>query len=137
MLLFSIGSDTAGGNSAESGSVDDSKPNSLYGGSVRQQRQMNEGGLAIALQDLSPRNAAVFTGDDESVVESGVDLSSPVFSMLDMGPDSGYDEDPYELDPPNPMASTLLLAECCVERAASRRRENYYYTTGKKAGWWV
>ncbi|KAJ2709267.1 hypothetical protein H4R19_004338, partial [Coemansia spiralis] len=118
-------------------SVDDSKPNSIYGGSVRQQRKTSEGGYAIALQDLSPRHAAIFTGDDDSIPEPELGLSTPVFSMLDMEPDSGYDDEPYVLEPPNHMASSMRLAECCVERAASRRRENYYYTTGKKVGWWV
>ncbi|KAJ2791449.1 hypothetical protein H4R21_006320, partial [Coemansia helicoidea] len=132
-----IRSDVSGTNSAESNSVDDSKPNSLYGGSARQQRQTTEGGFAPALQGLPPRDAAFFTGDDDSIREPDFGLSTPVFSTVDMGFDSGYDEEPYVLEPDYPMAPRVLLAECCVKRAASSRRENYYYTTGKKAGWWV
>ncbi|KAJ2784532.1 hypothetical protein H4R18_001072 [Coemansia javaensis] len=82
----------------------------LYGGSARRQQQAG----SAALSGLPPTRAA--------------------FMAPDMSPDSGYDEDPYVLEPlpPLPDVDCVLLAQCCVERAASRRRENYYCTMGKK-----
>ncbi|KAJ2364493.1 hypothetical protein H4S02_010879 [Coemansia sp. RSA 2611] len=126
MLMFTIGGDSNRGsmNAAEIGSNDDTKPNSLYGGSVRRQQRMAEEARAIALQDLSPSHTAVFAGDD---AVSELDFGPPEES----GPDSGFEEDTYVLEAP--LATNLRLAECCIERA-SGRRENYYYTMGKKAG---
>ncbi|KAJ2309966.1 hypothetical protein IWW54_003449 [Coemansia sp. RSA 2705] len=124
--MFTIGGDSNRGsmNAAEIGSNDDTKPNSLYGGSVRRQQRMAEEARAIALQDLSPSHTAVFAGDD---AVSELDFGPPEES----GPDSGFEEDTYVLEAP--LATNLRLAECCIERA-SGRRENYYYTMGKKAG---
>ncbi|KAJ2081058.1 hypothetical protein H4R24_002629 [Coemansia sp. RSA 988] len=75
MLLFSIGSDTSSNNNTtvDSGSTDDSKPNSPYGGSVRQQlTHVDVDSYAIALQDLSPERTAVFAGENDTVSDLGI-----------------------------------------------------------------
>ncbi|KAJ2801391.1 hypothetical protein H4R20_003689, partial [Coemansia guatemalensis] len=138
MLLFSIGSDTSSNIAAvDSGTNDDSKPNSLYGGSVRQQLpHVDVDSYAIALQDLSPDRTAVFTGENGSVSDLGMYEEAPGASGTFGFPDSGYgdDEDAYVFEPNAVTAGSQLLAKCCVERASSRRRENYYFTMGKKVG---
>ncbi|KAJ2161014.1 hypothetical protein GGF46_001816 [Coemansia sp. RSA 552] len=108
---------------AESTSGEDSKPNNLGGGSVRDQRVA--AGATVLEEDLSPLGrAADCVGEDCSV------------SDLEFGPDSGFGgEDEYVLEPPYAsVGGEALLAECSVERAANRRRENYYFTMGKKVG---
>ncbi|KAJ2497839.1 hypothetical protein GGH96_004794 [Coemansia sp. RSA 1972] len=131
--MFSIGSDSNFSlNAPENNLGDGSKPNSLYGGSVRPQHTAEE--RAIALQDLSPSRTAIFTGEDASVsdVEFGLGDSS---THTRVGADSEYEEDAYVLETPGDDGSPRL-AECSVECAAGRRRENYYFTMGKKIGWW-
>ncbi|KAJ1855066.1 hypothetical protein LPJ76_003558 [Coemansia sp. RSA 638] len=135
MMMFSIGSDSNFSlNAPENNLGDGSKPNSLYGGSVRPQH-MVEDERAIALQDLSPSRTAIFTGEDASVsdLEFGLGDSS---TYTRVGADSeyeGHEEDAYELETPSDAGSPRL-AECSVECAAGRRRENYYFTMGKKIG---
>ncbi|KAJ2135277.1 hypothetical protein IW136_004335 [Coemansia sp. RSA 678] len=132
MMMFSIGSDSNFSlNAPENNLGDGSKPNSLYGGSVRPQHTAEEG--AIALQDLSPSRTAIFTGEDASVsdVEFGLGDSS---TYTRVGEDCEYEEDAYVLETPS-GAGSPRLAECSVESAAGRR-DDYYFTMGKKIGWW-
>ncbi|KAJ2830745.1 hypothetical protein IWW50_000061 [Coemansia erecta] len=129
-MIFSIGSDSNFGmNAPENNLGDGSKPNNLYGGSVRQQQRAAYNVGAIALQDLSPSCTAVFSSEDDSVSDVEFGLGSAYTNA-----DSGFQEESeYMLEKPGVQAR---VAECCVERAAGRRRENYYYTMGKKIGWW-
>ncbi|KAJ2850685.1 hypothetical protein IWW36_001729 [Coemansia brasiliensis] len=118
--MFSIGGDSNYGsmNAAETNSSDDSKPNSICGGSVRQQQQQQDN--SIALQDLSPSRTAVFVGEDDIEPEFGLDDS--LYTM-----DSGYEET-YTAEPTGWTSRGMRLAECWVERAESRRQESYYFT---------
>ncbi|KAJ2479878.1 hypothetical protein IWW56_002793 [Coemansia sp. RSA 2131] len=118
MMMFSIGSDSNFSlNAPENNLGDGSKPNSLYGGSVRPQH-MVEDERAIALQDLSPSRTAIFTGEDASVsdLEFGLGDSS---TYTRVGADSeyeGHEEDAYELETPS-GAGSPRLAECSVEKS--------------------
>ncbi|KAJ2450075.1 hypothetical protein EV183_004532 [Coemansia sp. RSA 2336] len=127
--MFSIGGDSNYGsmNAAETNSSDDSKPNSIRGGSVRHQQQHDN---TIALQDLSPSRTAVNIGEDD--IEPEFYLNDSQYT----GMDSGYEET-YADEPTGWTSRGMRLAECSVERAESRQQESYYFTMGKKIGWWV
>ncbi|KAJ1869619.1 hypothetical protein LPJ55_005234 [Coemansia sp. RSA 990] len=124
--MFSIGGDSNYGsmNAAETNSSDDSKPNSIRGGSVRHQQQHDN---SIALQDLSPSRTAVYMGEDD--IEPEFFLNDSQYT----GMDSGYEET-YADEPTGWTSHGMRLAECSVERAESRQRESYYFTMGKKIG---
>ncbi|KAJ1943913.1 hypothetical protein EC988_006117 [Linderina pennispora] len=107
MLLFNIGSDS-GSSTIMDGTIDDSKPNSIYGDSALDSS-------LIALQDLSPSTVPVNDDDDASALED-------------------LEDDIYVLEDATAVAHDLFPAECCVERASSSRREKYYFTMGKKFG---
>ncbi|KAJ1645472.1 hypothetical protein LPJ64_002941 [Coemansia asiatica] len=155
MIMFSIGNDSSSASAgiADSGSVDDSKPNSIYGGSVRQAAR-HTGGAVFQLQDLSPRstgaffNSASYDFDNDSYLDSMAvtAAASTVFGqegqemqqLLVPEPSSNeYEQDnnhQYILDNASAAAYNLFPAECCVERASASKRERYYFTMGKKPG---
>ncbi|PIA15733.1 hypothetical protein COEREDRAFT_15997 [Coemansia reversa NRRL 1564] len=124
MLLFSIGSDTSSNNNTavDGGSTDDSKPNSLYGGSVRQQSsEVAVDSYGIVLQDLSPDRTAVSTGENESVSDLGM-FEEKVPSPEEFGfPDSGYgDDDAYVFESYAVTGENQLLAKTTTSRWARK-----------------
>ncbi|KAJ2649259.1 hypothetical protein IWW40_003247 [Coemansia sp. RSA 1250] len=110
--MFSIGGDSNYGsmNAAETNSSDDSKPNSIRGGSVRHQQQHDN---SIALQDLSPSRTAVYMGEDD--IEPEFFLNDSQYT----GMDSGYEET-YADEPTGWTSHGMRLAECSVERAETK-----------------
>ncbi|KAJ2237343.1 hypothetical protein IWW45_001029 [Coemansia sp. RSA 485] len=142
--MFSIGNDSSSVSGiCDNGSVDDSKPNSIYGGSVRQAAHM---GVVFQLQDLSPRSTGVYFNNtasdfDDSYIDSMTATTTAASAVFNGEPGDipvlipepmEYEEQPqYMLDNAS-MACTQFPAECCVERASASRRERYYFTMGKK-----
>ncbi|KAJ1815233.1 hypothetical protein LPJ56_004629, partial [Coemansia sp. RSA 2599] len=137
MIMFSIGNDSSSVSGVgENGSVDDSKPNSIYGGSVRQAARAG----VVQLQDLSPRSTGAFFNaasdfDDGYLDSMAVTAAASAVFGHDGHDDNGqmlipepspseYEDNQYILDGASAAAyNNLFPAECCVERASANRRE--------------
>ncbi|KAJ1880645.1 hypothetical protein LPJ57_002120 [Coemansia sp. RSA 486] len=142
-MMFSIGNDSSSVSGiCDNGSVDDSKPNSIYGGSVRQAAHMG----VFQLQDLSPRSTGVYFNNtasdfDDCYIDSTTATTAAASAVFNGEPGDipalipepmEYEEQPqYMLDSAS-IACNQFPAECCVERASASRRERYYFTMGKK-----
>ncbi|KAJ2704171.1 hypothetical protein FB645_003475 [Coemansia sp. IMI 203386] len=133
-MMFSIGNDSSSVSGiCDNGSADDSKPNSIYGGSVRQAAHMG----VFQLQDLSPRSTGVYFNNtasdfDDCYIDSMTATTTAASAVFNGEPGDipvlipepmEYEEQPqYMLDNAS-MACNQFPAECCVERASASRRE--------------
>ncbi|KAJ1898703.1 hypothetical protein LPJ66_002581 [Kickxella alabastrina] len=144
-MMFTIGSDYSSSSSSSSSiassfssslndnnSVDDGKPNSIYGDSVRQATR----DAFIPLQDLSPRSssasgsAATFSNDVRDI--GYLDTMAAVFGENVDGQYADQQMSSSSLEDNSAATGRDLFfpAECSVERAANSRGERYFYTVG-------
>ncbi|KAJ2720376.1 hypothetical protein GGI07_004641 [Coemansia sp. Benny D115] len=136
MMIFSIGNESPSSSPSlsDSGSVDDSKPNSFYGDSLHAASDAIAG-----LQDLSPRSS---NGNSAATMVPGLpelgylDAMAAVFGQ-DVANQYASDQQQQQLTPEasNESEENLYMlgasevpqdayaAECCVERASKSRRE--------------
>ncbi|KAJ1723664.1 hypothetical protein LPJ53_001996 [Coemansia erecta] len=110
MMLFTLANNDSPVSSDALSSVDDSKPNSIYGGSVQPAATTSS---LFHLHDL-PGGSSLDSSMTEVFGDSLLDDT-----LDDSPPSSGeYEESLYMLENATAAAHNLFPAECCVERVS-------------------